>query len=59
MSLGLSRATVFNLKKSNPDEAPATFDNVEEWRAFALNGHLVNSEAITQLLVKAVSGPSR
>jgi hypothetical protein len=56
--LGLSRATVFNLKKSFPDAAPKTFDDVEEWRQFCLET-LASSEATTRLLVKAVSGPSR
>ena len=40
-SLGLRRATVFDLKKSFPDAAPKTLDDVEEWRQFCL-GHLVS-----------------
>jgi hypothetical protein len=33
--LGISRATIFNLKKLYPIEYPQSFDKVEAWRNFA------------------------
>ena len=35
--LGISRATIFSLRKSYPDAAPKTFDDVAKWRRFAMN----------------------
>jgi hypothetical protein len=45
--LGISRATIFNLKKSYPTEAPP-FNEIEKWRAFAL-AHVIGPEQITRL----------
>jgi hypothetical protein len=46
--LGLSRATVFTLKKHYPKEAPQAFSDVRAWRVFALR-HVTDPEAITRL----------
>lgn len=46
--LGISRATIFNLKKAYPTLAPKAFDDVEKWRAFAL-AHLIGSDQTTRL----------
>ncbi len=46
--LGISRVTLYRLKRQYPAEAPKTFDNVEKWPSFAL-AHLVGSDQVTRL----------
>jgi predicted DNA-binding transcriptional regulator AlpA len=46
--LGLSRATVFTLKRHFPKEAPQSFSEVRAWRTFA-SRHVTDPEAITRL----------
>jgi hypothetical protein len=46
--LGIARVTIYRLRKQIPDEAPASFNDVEKWRAFCL-AHVVGSEQITRL----------
>jgi hypothetical protein len=44
---GLSRATIYRLKRLYPNEAPP-LDEVEKWRSFALL-HLIGVDAITRV----------
>jgi hypothetical protein len=46
--LGISRATIFNLKKSYPAGCPKSFDEVEAWRQFCL-AHSISPEVICRL----------
>lgn len=46
--LGISRRTIFSLRKQYPKIAPKTFNNVAKWRSFAL-GVLTNPDACIRL----------
>ena len=46
--LGCSRATIFNLKKAYPKEAPRSFGNVPAWQAFAL-AHTIDPDMYLRL----------
>ena len=45
--LGISRATIFRLKRQYPDSVPQ-LDKVEKWRTFALS-KTTNADAICRL----------
>ena len=46
--LGISRKTIYALKKTYPSQAPKTFGDVETWRHFCLQ-YVTSLEAITRL----------
>jgi hypothetical protein len=46
--LGCSRATIFNLKKSYPKEAPKSFENLPAWKAFVM-GHTIDPDLWVRL----------
>jgi hypothetical protein len=47
-AIGISRRTIFRLKREFPAEAPS-FADVAGWRKFAL-GRVINSEALERLV---------
>jgi hypothetical protein len=46
--LGISRASIFALRKQHPTKAPKTFDAIEQWRSFALE-YTTNPDAVCRL----------
>jgi transcriptional regulator with XRE-family HTH domain len=46
--LGVSRVTLYRLKRQYPTEAPKSFNDVEKWRSFCL-AHVTGSDQITRL----------
>jgi hypothetical protein len=49
LKLGISRVTIFSLKKRYPDQAPKDFGQTEKWRSFCL-AHVIDPEVITKLI---------
>jgi hypothetical protein len=46
--LGVSRGTIFSLRRRYPFRAPETFNDVEKWRTFIL-ANVTNSDLICRL----------